>query len=245
MLVSHLSRDKSEDLGMSHVLSMIKGFCLAKISYPSTTSFHQERTQTSFSHQGVRKCIQLPLNTYHSQSPESTSLKMDSNNWRVKRDSSEIPPTGTPKRSFQPRRSNGFSDSRDSPKNTGSFNQGSSQAGRSPFHKPLNEPAANKAIEEGRRLYVGNLPYDTSIKDIEDLFRDVDGIEAINMSIDPITGRNPSYCFVDLVTKDLAEGVMEMYNGRLFRQRNLKVKPGVKSGKSTYQGIIYSEVYPR
>lgn len=41
------------------------------------------------------------------------------------------------------------------------------------------------------------------------------------MSVDPMTGRNPSYCFVDLISKDLAEGVMEMYNGRMFRQRPL------------------------
>lgn len=85
------------------------------------------------------------------------------------------------------------------------------------------------------------MPYDTSVKDIEGLFADVDGIEAINMSIDPMTGRNPSYCFVDLVTKDLAEGIMEMYNGRMFRERALRVKPGVKSGMSQPASRIFGE----
>lgn len=46
------------------------------------------------------------------------------------------------------------------------------------------------------------------------------------MSVDPMTGRNPSYCFVDLASKDLAEHVMEEYNGRDFMRRPLKVKPG-------------------
>ena len=172
-------------------------------------------------------------------------LKMDSNNWRTKREPSELSPVGTPNRSFQQRRpNNGFNDSRDSPRNTGSPNSFSSPSGRSPFQsrdsrKPLGGSSAiDKAIEEGRRLYVGNLPYDTTVKDIENLFQDVDGIEAINMSIDPMTGRNPSYCFVDLVTKDLAEGIMEMYNGRLFRERALRVKPGVKSGTLSPEGII-------
>ena len=45
-----------------------------------------------------------------------------------------------------------------------------------------------------------------------------------------MTGRNPSYCFVDFANKDLAERVMEEYNGREFMRRPLKVKPGVKSG---------------
>jgi len=48
------------------------------------------------------------------------------------------------------------------------------------------------------------------------------------MSVDPMTGRNPSYCFVDFTSKELAERVMEEYDGRTFLRRPLKVKPGVK-----------------
>ena len=50
------------------------------------------------------------------------------------------------------------------------------------------------------------------------------------MSVDPMTGCNPSYCFIDLTTRELAERVMEEYNGADFLRRPLKVKPGVKSG---------------
>jgi RNA recognition motif-containing protein len=164
---------------------------------------------------------------------------MDSNNWRVKRDPSEAPAASTPNRSFNQRRSNGFGDARDSLRSTGiSDQQRSSPTGRSSFQsrdarRPLSDPQAEKAIDEGRRLYVGNLPYDASVQDIESLFKDVSGIEAINMSVDPMTGRNPSYCFVDLESKLLAEKVIEEFNGRHFRQRPLKVKPGVKSGSGT------------
>ena len=41
-----------------------------------------------------------------------------------------------------------------------------------------------------------------------------------------MTGRNPSYCFVDFESKDLAERVMEEYNGLDFMRRPLKVKSG-------------------
>ena len=44
-----------------------------------------------------------------------------------------------------------------------------------------------------------------------------------------MTGRNPSYCFVDFKSKEVAERVMEEYDGRDFLRRQLKVKPGVKS----------------
>jgi RNA recognition motif-containing protein len=93
---------------------------------------------------------------------------------------------------------------------------------------------AEQAIEEGRRLYVGNMPYHATTKDVEKLFEDVlNGVQAINIAVDPMTGRNPSYCFVDFTTKEMAERVMDEYDGRDFMRRPLKVKPGVRSGNLT------------
>lgn len=93
---------------------------------------------------------------------------------------------------------------------------------------------AEQAIEEGRRLYVGNMPYQATTKDVEKLFEDVlNGVQAINIAVDPMTGRNPSYCFVDFTTREMAERVMDEYDGRDFMRRPLKVKPGVRSGNLT------------
>jgi len=50
------------------------------------------------------------------------------------------------------------------------------------------------------------------------------------MSVDPMTGRNASYCFVDFTSKDLADKVMEEYNNHELLGRPVKIKPGVKSG---------------
>lgn len=52
------------------------------------------------------------------------------------------------------------------------------------------------------------------------------------MSVDAMTGRNPSYCFVDFKSRELAEAAIEEYNGREFLRRALKVKPGVKSDRN-------------
>jgi RNA recognition motif-containing protein len=93
---------------------------------------------------------------------------------------------------------------------------------------------AEQAIEEGRRLYVGNMPYQATTKDVEKLFEDVlNSVQAINIAVDPMTGRNPSYCFVDFTTREMAERVMDEYDGRDFMRRPLKVKPGVRSGNLT------------
>jgi RNA recognition motif-containing protein len=95
----------------------------------------------------------------------------------------------------------------------------------------VRDPLADQAIDEGRRLYVGNLPYDATLTDIRGLFADIShSIQDISMSVDPMTGRNPSYCFVDFVTKGAAEKAMQHYAGITFMNRPLKVKPGVKQG---------------
>lgn len=51
--------------------------------------------------------------------------------------------------------------------------------------------------------------------------------ERIDIAIDPFTGRNPSYCFVDLQTKEQAERAMTELDGRDMRGRPVKIKPGV------------------
>jgi len=159
---------------------------------------------------------------------------MDSSNWRVKRDPSDpSTPDHTPKRTFQ-RRENGLDRSPGYDQRRMGRTPTHQSSPRDSFRKPFDEQQAEKAVEEGRRVYVGNLPYEATVKDIESLLKDVaDGIEAINMSVDPMTGRNPSYCFVDFRNKELAERAMAEYDGREFLRRPLKVRPGVRSGTGT------------
>ena len=61
--------------------------------------------------------------------------------------------------------------------------------------------------------------------------------ERIDIAIDPFTGRNPSYCFVDLRTKEHAERAMVELDGREILGRPVKIKPGVvKSAGSAGPG---------
>ena len=61
--------------------------------------------------------------------------------------------------------------------------------------------------------------------------------ERIAISIDPFTARNPSYCFVELATKDQADQAMEKLNGADLLGRPVEVKPGVpKSSRTGAEG---------
>ncbi|RMY31265.1 hypothetical protein D0865_15045 [Hortaea werneckii] len=60
------------------------------------------------------------------------------------------------------------------------------------------------------RLYVGSLPYVAQKLEVEQLFVDNDlPIKKVDISIDPFTGRNPGYSFVDFHTIEDAERALE------------------------------------
>jgi RNA recognition motif-containing protein len=155
---------------------------------------------------------------------------MDSDNWRIKREPSELAARDqTPRRDIQ-RRDLGSSKSGGHDQKWTDRSSPLQGTSRDSLRQPLNNQQAERAVEEGRRVYVGNLPYEAKVNDVESLFVALgDSIEAINMSVDPMTGRNPSYCFVDFKTRELAERAMAEYDGQEFLRRALKVKPGVKS----------------
>ncbi|KAL9617607.1 MAG: hypothetical protein Q9160_007620 [Pyrenula sp. 1 TL-2023] len=46
------------------------------------------------------------------------------------------------------------------------------------------------------------------------------------MSIDPFSGRNPSYCFVDFPSQNEADRAMDELNGQDILGRNVKIRPG-------------------
>ncbi|KAJ5963228.1 Nucleotide-binding alpha-beta plait [Penicillium vulpinum] len=93
-----------------------------------------------------------------------------------------------------------------------------------------------QAINDGRRLYVGNMPYTAKMEDVEALFIAAEfPIERIDIAIDPFTGRNPSYCFVDLQNKEHAERAMTELDGRDILGRPVKIKPGVAKSQERIQ----------
>ncbi|KAI2632151.1 RNA-binding domain-containing protein [Hypoxylon sp. NC1633] len=97
------------------------------------------------------------------------------------------------------------------------------------------EGAAAKAIAEGRRIYVGNLRYQAKPDDIEGLLNDngLGNLVKIHISIDPFTGRNPSYCFIEFGDRDSAEKAMSTLEGKPLLGREVKCRPCNPKGGSS------------
>ncbi|KAL6707702.1 hypothetical protein ACN47E_003823 [Coniothyrium glycines] len=91
------------------------------------------------------------------------------------------------------------------------------------------------------RIYVGNMPYTAQRSDIEH-FLEAEGFSIVNLdiSIDPFTQRNPSYCFVDMRDAQTAASAIRMLSGKMFLGRPLKVKPGVQ--KRPRNNLRYPDV---
>lgn len=94
------------------------------------------------------------------------------------------------------------------------------------------DPDTTKAIAEGRRIYVGNLLYSAKPEDIEGLLMRCNlSYERIHISIDPFTGRNPSYCFIEFGHKNVSDAAMQKLNGQELLGREVKCGPCVPKAR--------------
>jgi cold-inducible RNA-binding protein len=74
----------------------------------------------------------------------------------------------------------------------------------------------------GKRLYVGNLSYQTTETDLTNLFEQVGPVESTNIITDRDTGRSKGFGFVEMSNED-AEKAIAQFNGTELNGRALTV----------------------
>ena len=74
-----------------------------------------------------------------------------------------------------------------------------------------------------RKLYVGNLPYDTGETDLQALFGEAGTVESVNVMRDMATGRARGFAFVEMSTDDEAQKAISQFNEHSLGGRNLTV----------------------
>ena len=75
----------------------------------------------------------------------------------------------------------------------------------------------------GRRLYVGNLPYQTVEQDLQELFASAGTVETVNVMRDMATGRARGFAFVEMATEEEAQNAIDTLNNYNYGGRNLTV----------------------
>ena len=72
-------------------------------------------------------------------------------------------------------------------------------------------------------IYVGNLSYDMSVNDLQQLFEEYGSVVKANIIMDRETGRSKGFGFVEMENSSDGESAIEALNGQDVMGRNLKV----------------------
>jgi len=95
-----------------------------------------------------------------------------------------------------------------------------------------------------KKLYVGNLSFQTTSQDLQDLFAQAGTVESASVIEDRNTGQSKGFAFVEMSTDAEAAAAIDQFNGKEFGGRNLTVnearprenRPGGGGGGRNFGG---------
>ena len=90
-----------------------------------------------------------------------------------------------------------------------------------------------------RKLYVGNIPYETSEADLQQLFEQAGSVESVRVMRDKATGQARGFAFVEMASDPEAQTAIQKLHEQPFGGRTLTVneaKPMVTGGGSDRRG---------
>ncbi len=77
--------------------------------------------------------------------------------------------------------------------------------------------------EEKMNIYVGNLSYDLTEKELEELFAEFGSVTAARIITDRTTGRSKGFGFIEMDNKAEGEEAIKQLDGKEMNERPLKV----------------------
>jgi len=96
------------------------------------------------------------------------------------------------------------------------------------------------------KLYVGNLSFETTENDLQDLFEQHGAVSEVNLMMDRMTGKSRGFAFVTMNEKAEAEAAISALNGKELNGRTLSVsearpreerpRPSGGGGKRSFAG---------
>ncbi len=74
-----------------------------------------------------------------------------------------------------------------------------------------------------KKIYVGNMNYNTTEDSVRDLFSNYGEVLSVNMITDRYTGRFKGFAFIEMETDDEANNAINSINGQELDGRELRV----------------------
>jgi RNA recognition motif-containing protein len=141
------------------------------------------------------------------------------------------PDATEPKKTREPRRTktrDARSESSDSPYGDEDAPRRGNRRERGGDREGVRQRGGDPSTVENRRVYVGNLSYDVTESDLEELFKGVGAVRRIEIVYNRSTHRSKGYGFVEMIDIDEAKRTVEVLHDQFFMGRKLTVS-GAKS----------------
>ena len=90
-----------------------------------------------------------------------------------------------------------------------------------------------------RKLYVGNLPFETDEQALYDLFAGSGAVDTVNVMRDQATGRARGFAFVEMASEEDAQNAIDALNNSSLGGRTLTVneaRPKTNGGGGGFAG---------
>lgn len=93
------------------------------------------------------------------------------------------------------------------------------------------------------KLYVGNLSYQTTELDLQNLFSQAGSITSVALIKDRDTGRSKGFAFVEMASQSEAENAIKLFNGSRLGDREINVNIARPREEKSYAGYGSSSSY--
>jgi hypothetical protein len=117
--------------------------------------------------------------------------------------------------------------------NTRNARSGDGEAARPAAEKQprRNTRGGDGSTVESPRVYVGNLSYDVTEQDLQELFKGIGGVRNVEIVYNRSTHRSKGYGFVEMLHKDEAVRAVEVLHDQPFMGRKLTVSGANSKGQ--------------
>ena len=97
-----------------------------------------------------------------------------------------------------------------------------------------------------KKLYVGNLSYETTEASLSELFGAIGEVNSVNLITDRMTGRSRGFAFVEMTEQSAALKAIDELNGKDVNGRSLKVAEArpQRQQRDTQRRGYHHQVHP-
>jgi RNA recognition motif-containing protein len=108
------------------------------------------------------------------------------------------------------------------------------------MNKDYSELFHRRMMNMSKKIYVGNLSYDTTEESLRTLFATHGEVVSVRAITDRMTGRSKGFAFVEMADDSEAKAAINALNGTDLDGRSIKVNEAVDKARDGYGQNNYS-----